>query len=441
MDWLIARLAPLCSRTFCERAGARLIAKPDARARHKGLALLARAAKRGDAAAALRLGQIYLAGQLLPPSRGQAAHWLHRAAEAGHAPAQLAYAQFLWSSPPLSTQTDPLHPALPAAPMERDAEGAKLWAGRAAEAGLAEAEALLAQILCFGPDALRDEARGEALYEAAAAAGRAEAKLGLALLLYRRAGKAAAMEPRLRLLFEEAAAGGAVYAFHALGILDEEAGDWAAALAHHREAAQRGHGVAQRRLGLLLLEGLGAPADALAGETWLRRAALGGDTEAAFQLGLLQAETRSGLPPNQVEATAWFRRAAESGHLLAQYRLGRILLAEDMPAEARHWIGEAAGQGLAAAQAILGEMTLHGRGGPADAAAALHLFESAAAQNHLGAIFALGILLAGASGLPPGLPQDRPRALDLLRQAAAHGHPAARDALAQLTAEGSPHPP
>ena len=82
--------------------------------------------------------------------------------------------------------------------------------------------------------------------------------------------------------------------------------------------------MAQARLGLLLLEGRGGPVDLLNGETWLRRAALGGDGEAAALLGDIYARDGA-LPPNYAEAARWFRIAAERGHKAAARALGHAL--------------------------------------------------------------------------------------------------------------------
>ena len=45
-------------------------------------------------------------------------------------------------------------------------------------------------------------------------------------------------------------------------------------------------------------------------------------------------------------------------------------------------------------------MMLNGRGGPSSAAAALDLFEKAAAKGHAGAMYAIGALHAGGHGWP-----------------------------------------
>ena len=73
------------------------------------------------------------------------------------------------------------------------------------------------------------------------------------------------------------------------------------------------------RWGLALMEGRGVAPNKVEGESWLRRAALAGDAEAAAMVGDLYA--RGGeLPPNYAEAAIWFRRAAEAGHPMRRAR-------------------------------------------------------------------------------------------------------------------------
>jgi TPR repeat protein len=436
----------------------------------------------------------------VPPSKADAARWLHRAAAAGHAPAQYAYARFLWSGhAPAESQG-----LFTAQRSGRDSAAAAAWAEAAAAAGLPEAQALLGQILCFGPGAMRDETRGETLFAQAAAAGRPEGHLGLALLLNRRAADAPALAEQARHRFALAAEGGSPYALFALGVMAEraavtDAAAWREAAQFYAEAARRGHRGAQARWGMLLVEGLGGTRNPVEGESWVRRAALAGETDAAAWLGDHYARPQGDLPPNPMEAVAWYRRAADLGHggaarrlgamyrdgragtdmreaaslfqqaarlgemaaladlqaLIAagalppaamtetietlpagQYWYGRLLLRQATTpaeeAEARRWIARAADTGMIAAEAVLAEMLLHGRGGPRDVPAARRLFETAAAGGHLGAIFALGVLHAGAEGVP----RDLARSEALLREAAAGGHAPAQAALAKFTTAG-----
>lgn len=105
-------------------------------------------------------------------------------------------------------------------------------------------------------------------------------------------------------LLHEAAEAGLPAAHYMLGVIAAVAPDDngpAAAAAHFRTVAELGHGAAQFRYGLALLNGHGVRRDELAGETWLRRAALGGQAVAAALVGDLYAR-QSPLPPNYCEA-------------------------------------------------------------------------------------------------------------------------------------------
>jgi len=93
----------------------------------------------------------------------------------------------------------------------------------------------------------------------------------------------------------------------------------------YRRAAQKGHRSGQLHWGLALMHGIGVDANPSEGETWLRRAALAGDPEAAASVGNIYA-TGGNLPPNHAEAASWFRRAAEAGHKGAARLLGLLYI-------------------------------------------------------------------------------------------------------------------
>lgn len=495
--WLAERIAPLLGPAQCFRIGEALYASGIF---GRAAGLLGRAARQGHPAACLRIGQLYLSGQGLPPSKPEAARWLRRAAEAGHPPAQCAYAELLWAGD-VSTEESGLFGA--ETPPGRDTAGALFWAERAAHSRLPEALALLGQILCFGPEAVRDEARGRSLFAAAAEAGRPEGYLGLAIQLSRQAGPSPDDAEETRRLLIEAADGGSPHAVFMLGVMAERAATdeaaWQQVAGFYAKAARLGHRSAQMRWGIVLFEGLGCQRNTVQGESWVRRAALAGEPDAAVWLGDLYASPQGNLPPNLLEAAAWYRRAADLGHGGAarrlgalyrdgsaggdgrdaaalfqqaarlgetaalsdlqalivdkvvpvsamtdaiaalpagQYWYGRLLLRQAAShqdqAEARRWIACAAESGIAAAEAVLAEMMLHGRGGPRDLRSAVRYFESAAARGHLGAIFALGVLYAGAEGIP----RDLAKSETLMREAAVRGHAPAQAELAKFLATG-----
>jgi TPR repeat protein len=86
---VLDRLAAPFSARARMRAGLDLITRGKGA---KGFRHLARAARRGSMEAQYRVGRCYLDGQAVPQSRTEAVRWLERAAQRGHADAQLALA-------------------------------------------------------------------------------------------------------------------------------------------------------------------------------------------------------------------------------------------------------------------------------------------------------------------------------------------------------------
>lgn len=353
------------------------------------------AARAGLAAGQCKLGHCYLEGRGIIPNLGAALRWFRRAALQGDPDAQTMLATLALQG----ARIDPLDQGsrLFDASAWRDGRSpdyiaALHWAERAASAGYAAAQALLGYILTSGPPERRNPARGAACYRSAAEAGNPHGKLGWALLLLADCNDAA----RARVLLAEAAAAGIAAAHYALGTLDDQPGatdtELAKAAEKYRAAAELGHRAAQFRYGLALLNGRGVPADPQAGETWLRRAALAGDMQAAALVGDLYAQTGP-MPPNYYEAALWFRRAAEGGHASAARALGQLYLRGDGigtdPEEAVRWLRVAAEAGDVEGAYALGLCLTRGVGTTPDNSEALDWLRRAATAGHLGAIQAL----------------------------------------------------
>jgi TPR repeat protein len=93
----------------------------------------------------------------VPPSRAEGARWVERAAEAGHVEAQSALAALYLSG----IGADPAKAAAFAQPQAAlfatgesgapDFERALVWARKAADAGSADGQALMAYIMTSGP--------------------------------------------------------------------------------------------------------------------------------------------------------------------------------------------------------------------------------------------------------------------------------------------------
>lgn len=112
--------------------------------------------------------------------------------------------------------------------------------------------------------------------------------------------------------------------------------------------------------------GLGVERNPSAGESWPRKAALAGDSDAAALVGDLYAKGGL-LPPNYAEAAIWFRRAADGGHQGAARALGLLYLTgagvgRD-PVEAARWLRIPADGGDARARVDLANLTLGGVAG------------------------------------------------------------------------------
>src|SRR5262249_26969249 len=154
---------------------------------------------------------------------------------------------------------------------------------RAAEHGVAEAQALLGYILTWGPESLRNLEQAKRWYRRSAAAGCPQGSLGLGLALLLKGGDQSALHEAVGEIRKAAAAGlgTAVYLSGALAELVER--DLAAAALLYRRAAEKGVREGQLRWGLALLHGRGVERDIDEAESWLRRAAEAGDVEAAAQ--------------------------------------------------------------------------------------------------------------------------------------------------------------
>jgi TPR repeat protein len=380
--------------------------------------LFVKAAKRGLPKAWYELGRAYLLGRGVPRSLTEALRWLTRAAEADEVDAQNLLAGVALQGIRIvrkgvfdTISKDENSPV--------NYEYASKWAARAAEGGSSEAKSLLAFILTTGPDQIRDEKRGEALYKEAADVGDAQGQLGWALVLLRR--NTPASLAAARAFLETAASADLPTAHYVLGILHEcgVAGtpDFPAAAAHYRAAAERGHHQAELRYGIVLLVGRGVERDVFSAESWLRRAGLAGEPQAAAMVGDLY--TRTGpLPANCFEAAIWFRRAAEAGHAGAARALAQLLLhgdglVRDLP-EAARWLRVAAARGDAGAMDELGQLALTRELPEADCRAVFAWFQQKADAGDLAATFNLGVCLAEGIGTPP----NEERALTLFRQAA-----------------------
>jgi TPR repeat protein/CheY-like chemotaxis protein len=118
-----------------------------------------------------------------------------------------------------------------------------------------------------------------------------------------------------------------------------------------------------------------------------------GDMEAQMAMGRLY-EKDDKFPSDLVEATYWLNRAAYQGHVGAQYRLALLYHSNRLGSDCSHfvvfWLKQAAEQNHADAQVMLARMYEQGEGVKPNPAIARGLYEKAAMQAHVHAMFCLG---------------------------------------------------
>jgi len=128
------------------------------------------------------------------------------------------------------------------------------------------------------------------------------------------------------------------------------------------KAAQHGHARAQYNLGVAYSRGDGVATNATAAVTWFGQAAKQGHVLAQFSLGHAYS-TGSGVSADAVTAANWMSKAAEQGNVHAQLTMGMwhsrgLGVPLDLNAAAQ-WYSKAALQGDARAQHELGLISSH----------------------------------------------------------------------------------
>ena len=392
---------------------------------------LGRAAQAGLPEAQYQIARSYLEGSGAPGSVMEAKRWLERAAEAGFVPAQSMLAAFFVQGVPI--EAPDAAPGMLAGTVSAnlfgranvqaapDFDQAAHWAARAADGGSFEAMALLAYLKLNGPDHLRDIPGSDELYARSAAGNCPQGQLGHGVALLKKAREPAQFAEAARAL-TAAADVGLGTAQYLLGMLYERGdgveADLPKAAELYREGAEKQVRSSMTRYGLALLNGRGVEADPVMAESWLRRAALLGDAEAAATVGQIYARGDRDLPPNMTEAAVWLRRAAEAGHTGAARAMGAMYMNGEGvrrdPAEAAAWFRRAAEGGLTQARYDMAAMVLQRIAPPDDAAATALWFKEEADKDDAVAAYNYGVCLAEGLGVEKNLPE----ALRYLRQSA-----------------------
>ena len=161
-----------------------------------------------------------------------------------------------------------------------------------------------------------------------------------------------------------------------------------------------------------------------------------GDVEAQFVLATLLESTLRNVGPEPAQAVHWLNQAAAQGHSKAQFKLGMYYLKGQSiarsPQTAFKWFNKAAQQGVAGAQFNLAMMYEKGDGIAPNLKMALRWYESASnlgnsnAQQNLGIKYLLG----------EQVPAHTHKALDLITRAAGSGLRNSQLLLGQLYQSG-----
>lgn len=419
----------------------------------RAVRLWVRAYEAGDLDSAFRIAECYEHGQGVGWNRADALMWYRRAAEQGHVEAQFRLGRGLlegaqtpvpeyWKRTTRDADTAARveealyagggrHPA--------DPEQAIAWLERAAESGLAQADALLGMIHVLGKHAAQNYERGLFHFERGAQRGDASAQFGLGDILYRGLAGGAPDQAAGAHWYEKAADQGHCTAQLATATIYRDGAGRDADVerfAHYMGlAAEGGDAFAQFEFSVMLQRGQGGEADPSRAETFLRKSAKRDYLPAIIALADLYSQGGA-VEPDWREAARWRLRAAELGDLNAMFLYARHAAnGVGMPPnlqEAARWFLKAAEQGHATAAYNLAVCHQHGQGVEQDLTEALRWCQYAADQGLRDAKVKLAELhLAGAGGT-----RDAPRAVALLKEASEAGDGQAKTQLAMIYLEG-----
>lgn len=196
----------------------------------------------------------------------------------------------------------------------------------AAEAGNAEAQAMLAQMYANGTQGLpQDFVKALMWNEKAAAQGNARAHLNIGLM-YRGGAGVPKDSPKAFAEITKAAEMGDMKASRYLGLYAAEAGDFAKAATFYQEGAARGDITSQFYLGRAYEMGKGVPQDYGLALQWYTTSAERGDHVASDgMVGLASLYERGlGVAKDTAKANEFYKQAAAAGNEEAKKALQRL---------------------------------------------------------------------------------------------------------------------
>jgi TPR repeat protein len=393
----------------------------------------------GYAGAQYRLGQMFERAEGVVQNLADAVHWYRLAADQNFAPAQARLGLIFFIDPPAAASISPdeldhvsseesrpggsmLERSFPRGfAVYKDYAEAARWNKRAAEQGVAEAQARLGQQYALGAGLEKDMPEAKRWFTAAAEQGDAAGQAGLGVLYTGDFGTKPDYAQATAWLTKAIEAGNptAQYRMASLLLAGKIEPDPESAIVHLRSAANQEHVEAMHLLGVTLWQGQHAPQDLSAAESLLVRAANRGHVDAAFDLGRFLLERDQS---EYVEAAKWLQVAAEHGHLRAAGILGELYLSDTyLPqdaAQAQHWLEIGESESNPEAFTSLAKLYVDGTAVDQDYAVAAYWLRLAAGRGSVSAHFNLGSL--HRSGL--GVPEDHEEAERCFRQAGEQGN-------------------
>jgi TPR repeat protein len=382
------------------------------------------AAEAGITEATYQVGMRYLTGAGVVRNAIESARWFTKAAEKGDLLSQRHLAGLYMAGLQEDTvRTSDAQLFTENQNKAADFDSALRWVLPPAQAGDTEAQVMAGYIYVAGAMHLRDEAQAKFWFGKAAESGTPAGHLGLGIITLREADTDTATFAAVEHI-RQAAAADLSSGHYYLGFIYEKAvgvhADLALAAQHYGLAAKGSLRAGMAKYGYMRFNGIGVEANRVEGESWLRRAGLGGDPEAAAFVADIYATRGGELPPNFAEAAIWYRLAAAAGHKLSARALG-TLYAEGNgvprdPDEAAIWFRRSAESGNPQAQSDLASLLLSGRTNPkiTEQPPVHEWFEQAAEAGDLIAAFNFAVCLAQGVGVP----QDEARAAIWFRRAA-----------------------
>ncbi len=412
------------------------------------------AAKQGHSHAQFLLGQRYEKGEGIAQDKKLAVQWYRAAANQEH-----LYAQFCLG---VCYELE--------IGVTQDLIQAKYWFMRAAERDMPEAQHNVGLYYESGKGGPTDVKQAMVWYKRAAEQGFSQAQLDLAICCHQKEEEGITKDEKQAFhWYQKAAEQSLPKAQFYLGVCYEfERGvtkDLKQAMHWFKQAADQGMPEAQRNVGLYYESGKGGPTDLKQAMIWYQKAAEQGFPQAQLDLAICYQE---GITKDEGKALHWYRKAAEQSLPGALYHLGLcyaegIGVAQDTN-QAIEWLQkavelnckeasaklaeyysqgigvdaelvpklQAAHEGSAEAQYILGLSYAGGTGILQSSILATRWFLAAANQGHVPAQYNLGYCHENGIGTPP----DAKQAVKWYHAAADQGSAAAQYNLGRCYAEG-----